>query len=225
MKTTLRMALFMMVAFALMTSTGWAEKKLKPSGFLSDYSKLVEGVRGRADFSYVNEDVNWKSYDKIMIDHLVFVMSDDAESKVIQPDELQDIADTFHREFIQALEGDFEITHEPGPGVLRFRAAITDLSPTKRGINTVTTIIPVGLAVSAIKRGTKGTHIGAGDVTGEAEVLDSLSNEVFAQAVDYQAGKKYRVDKAMSKWGHVRVAITGWAKMFHNTLLQISGRK
>ena len=128
MKTTMK-TLIMMVAFALLTSTSWAEKKLKPSGFLSDYSKLVEGVKGRADFSYVNENANWKSYDKIMIDHLVFVMSDDVEYKVIQPDELQEIAETFHREFIQALEGDFEITQEPGPGVLRFRAAITDLSP------------------------------------------------------------------------------------------------
>ena len=214
-----------MIGLCLMMGTGWAEEKMRQSGFLSDYSKLEEGKKGRALFSYINEGANWKSYDKIMIDHLVFFMSDDAEYKGIQADELNEIADTWHRAFMEALKEDYEIVHEPGPGVLRIRAAITDLSPTKPGINTITTVLPVGLAVSILKRGVSGSHVGTGDVSTEAEILDSLTNEVLAAAMDFQAGKKYRVDKAMSKWGHVKVAIEHWAKKLHNTLEEISGKK
>ena len=225
MKTAWRISFIVMIGFCLMAGTGWAEKKMRQSGFLSDYSKLEEGKKGRAAFSYINEGANWKSYDKIMIDHLVFFMSDDAEYKGIQPDELKEMADTWHRAFIEALGEDYEIVHESGPGVLRFRAAITNLSPTKPGINTITTIIPVGLAVSIFKRGASGTHIGTGDVSTEAEVLDSSTNEVLAAGMDFQAGKKYRVDKAMSKWGHVKVAIENWAKKLHDMLEEFSGRK
>ena len=225
MKTTLRTALIMMVSLALMAGTGWAKKKMSKSGFLSDYSKLEEGKKGQAEFVYFKEGVNWKSYDKIMIDHLVFFMDKDAEYKGIQADELSEMADTWHKAFMEALKEDYEIVLEPGPGVLRIRAAITELSPTKPGINTVTTVLPVGLAVSIFKRGASGTHVGTGDVSTEAEMLDSSTNEVLAAAMDFQAGKKYRVDKAMSKWGHVKVAIEHWAKMLHKNLQGFSGKK
>ena len=124
MKLALRIALMMMVAFALMAGTGWAKKEMRKSGFLSDYSKLEPDL-GYADFGYVKEGVNWKPYDKIMIDHLVFFHSNHAQYRGIQPDELKEIADVWHRAFIESLEGAYEIVHEPGPGVLRIRAAIT----------------------------------------------------------------------------------------------------
>jgi hypothetical protein len=225
MKTTLRTALIMMVAFALMAGTGWAKKEMRKSGFLSDYSKLKEGKKGQAEFVYIKEGANWKSYDKIMIDHLVFFMSEDAQYKGIQPDELKEIADTWHRAFIQAVQGDYEITHEPGPGVLRFRAAITDVSPTKRALNMITTVVPVGLAFSVIKKGVTGAGTGVGKVTSEAEILDSSTNEVLAAAIDFKAGQKYRVDKALSKWGHIRLAIESWAKSLRDRLGELSGRK
>ena len=94
MKTAWRISFIVMIGFCLMASTGWADEKMRQSGFLSDYSKLEKDVKGRAAFSYINKDANWKSYDKIMIDHLVFFMSDDAEYKGIQADELNEMADT-----------------------------------------------------------------------------------------------------------------------------------
>jgi hypothetical protein len=215
----------MMVALALMAGTGWAKKKMSQSGFLSDYSKLEEGKKGQAEFVYLKEGVNWKSYDKIMIDHLVFFMDKDAEYKGIQADELNEIAATWHRAFMEALKEDYEIVHEPGPGVLRIRAAITDLSPTKPGINTITTVLPVGLAVSILKKGATGAGTGVGKVTTEAELLDSSTNEVLVAAIDFKAGQKYRVDKAMSKWGHVKVAIESWAKSLHDRLQEFSGKE
>ena len=225
MKTTLRTALIMMVAFALMMGTGWAKKKMSKSGFLSDFSKLEEGKKGQAEFVYFKEGVNWKSYDKIMIDYLVFFMDKDAEYKGIQADELNEIANTWHKAFMEALKEDYEIVLEPGPGVLRIRAAITDLSPTKPGINTITTVLPVGLAVSIFKKGATGAGTGVGKVTTEAEILDSSTNEVLVAAIDFKAGQKYRVDKMMSKWGHVRVAIESWAKSLHDRLQEFSGKR
>lgn len=225
MKTAWRISFIVMIGFCLMAGTGWAEKKMRPSGFLSDYSKLKEGKSGEADFTYIKEGANWKSYDKIMIDHLVFFMSEDAEYKGIQSDELKEMADTWHRAFLDALGEDYEIVQGPGPGVLRFRAAITDLTPTKPGLNTVTSIIPVGLAVSVIKTGVTGAGTGVGKVTAEVEILDASTNEVLAAAIDFKAGKKYRLDKAMSKWGHVKLAIESWAEQLHDRLEEVSGKK
>ena len=57
------------------------------------------------------------------------------------------------------------------------------------------------------------------------ELLDSSSNEVLAAAIDFKAGEKYRLDKAMSKWGHIKIAIESWAKSLHDRLEQLSGKK
>ena len=115
--------------------------------------------------------------------------------------------------------------HEPGPGVLRVRAAITDLSPTKPGINTITTVLPIGLAISIFKKRATGEHAGVGSVTTEMELLDSSTNEVLAAGIDYEAGQKYRVDKMLSKWGHIRVAIESWAKALQERLDEFRGIK
>ena len=224
MKFALKTVLMMTVAFVLMAGTGWAKKEMSKSGFLSDYSKLEPDI-GYADFGYVKEGVNLKAYGKVMIDHLVFFLSKDAQYQGIQPDELKEIADVWHRAFFESLEGAYEIVHEPGPGVMRIRAAITDLSPTKPGINTITTVLPVGLALSVLKKGATGAHTGVGQVTTEIEILDSSTNEVLGAGIDYEAGDKYRVDKMLSKWGHVRVAIESWAKALRERMDELSGKK
>ena len=55
---------------------------------------------------------------------------------------MSQLADSFHMALFEALSGDYTFVDEPGPGVLRFRIAVTDLVPTKRLMSTVTTVVP-----------------------------------------------------------------------------------
>lgn len=228
MKTVPKILLVMMIGFALMVATGCATgQKMPRSGFLTDYSLIKQGdpMMGKSDWIYVNESAVWGDYDKIMLDHVVFYFKEEADYKGIHPDELAELSEAFHLAVIEALSGVYTFTDKPGPGVMRIRLAITDLVPSKRVLGTITTIVPIGLAASAVKAAVTGSHIGMGEVSFEGEVLDAQTNQVLGATIDKEAGKKYRIDKSVTKWGHNKNIFEGWAKTLRERLDRLSGRE
>ena len=67
---------------------------------------------------------------------------------------------------------------------MRLRIAITDVNASKPGMSAVSTVMPVGLAVSIIKKGITGTHTGVGRASMEVEILNSTDNERIGAAID-----------------------------------------
>jgi len=215
------------VIFALgILFTGCASqtKTIEEAGFLTDYSLLTknEDPQWVDDWIYVKEGVDWKSYDKVMIDRITYYFSEDVEYKGIQAEELIAIAVAFNEQYIRAFgkEG-YTLTDKPGPNTLRIRTAITGLKPNEPVTGTVSTIIPVGLIISGIKKATTGTHIGMGEAGGEAELLDSQTGEVLGAGIDTRAtGKKYRIDQNITKWGQVEDITKVWAEELVMQLVQ-----
>ncbi len=99
---------------------------------------------------------------------MVFYFKEDSEYKGIHPDEIQELTEAFNEAFIDALNDADPFTDTPGPDVMRVRIAVTDLKPSKPAAGTVTTIIPVGLAVSVVKRVLTGIYTGVGSASMEA---------------------------------------------------------
>ncbi len=227
MKTTVKILLVVMIGVALTTGGGWAsEKEMPQSGFLQDYSLLKPAdPLKRADWLYVNEKVDMSAYDKIILDDVVFFLKDDAPYKGIEVHELQDLGDAFHKAIIMNLIGVYTFTDKPGPGVMRARIAITNLVPSKSVAGTVTTIIPQGLVVSAAKKVATGSHIGMGEVSFEAELIDSQTGEVLGAEIDSKTGKKYKVAKTVTKWGHAIDVFNFWARGLRMRLDIKSGRE
>ena len=226
MKTTLRIFFIVMIGFCLMMGTAWAEGEMKQSGFLSDYSKLTQDDPLKSvDWLYVNKSTNFKTYDKIILKHVTFFLSEDAKYKGIQADEMNDLAETTHHALRKSLSDVYTFTDEPGPGVMVIRIAITDLVPNKPVRGTVTTIIPVGLILSETKKLTTGTHIGMGGVSFEAEVLDSQTQEVLIAAVNSKTGKKYKIGKSFTKWGQVKEILKDSAEVLRKRLDSLTGRE
>ncbi len=91
------------------------------------------------------------------------------------------------------------------------RTAITNVRPSKPTLNTITSIIPIGLAFSTIKKATTGTHANVGAASLEAEFLDSRTNAQLAVVIDEESGEKYKIIQGMSKWGHAEDAFKKWA--------------
>jgi hypothetical protein len=223
MKTKQKTIFVVMISVALMIATGCATQK--GSGFLDDYSGFKKGPRGGADFVYFKEGVDFKAYNKVMMDHVVFYFSKDSKYKGIHPDTLKELSDTFHKAVVEALGDAYPLVDEPGPGVMRVRIAITNVVPSKPALNTITSVVPMGLAISTIKKGVTGTHSFVGQASMEAELLDSLTNERLAAAMDTKAAEKYKVFKGMSKWGHAKDAFKFWAKRLRNWLDEVHGLK
>ncbi|HDY90454.1 MAG TPA: DUF3313 family protein, partial [bacterium] len=78
----------------------------------------------------------------------------------------------------------------PGPDVMRLRIAITDVVANNPGMGAISTVMPVGLVFSTIKKGITGTHTGVGRASIEVEILNSTDNERIAAAIDMRPGGK-----------------------------------
>ena len=178
--------------------------------FLGEYSKnLTPGPKGGAKLRWVKPGVDLTKYKKFMIDYVVFALADDSESKVINGDEMKKLGDACTLAIIEALKDKYPIVAEPGPDVVRFRFAIVDLKQSRPGVSAITSVIPVGLGISILKKGATDSWSGSGATTSQWMVMDSMSNEVIGVAEDeYKAGFTER----FSKWGSAEEAFKYWGK-------------
>jgi hypothetical protein len=209
---------------SLFLGIGVAQAKLEVkeySGFLKDYSQLEDGPKEGVAKRYIKAGVDFKKYNKVMLDQVRFYFYRDAEDKGIDAKEMQELADTFHRAVIDALGDAYPLVGKPGPGVLRLRTAITDIELPNRGLNTITTVVPAGLLISTIKSGVTGKGSFVGEISMEFEVLDSQTNQRIGAGVDRRAGGK--ID-SMSKFGTAEDAFKFWANRLRTWLDEVHGQ-
>ena len=119
------------------------------------------------------------------------------------------MADSFNKEIVSAFKGKYPIVAEPGPDVARIRIAITNVKPSKPGISAVTSVVPVGLGISTIKKGATGGWTGSGETGAELIVLDTTTDEVIARTVDQQQAA---FESRFSKWGSATDAFKFWSE-------------
>ena len=98
---------------------------------------------------------------------------------------------------------------EPDPDVARIRVAITNIKPSRPGVSAVTSIIPIGLGVSLVKKRATGGWTGSGETAAEMQVLDSITNKIIAMGVDQ---RKAAFEERFSKWGSATEAFKFWAE-------------
>jgi hypothetical protein len=102
------------------------------------------------------------------------------------------------------------------------RTAITDIKPSKPVANTMSTILPVGWAVAGATKVASGENLGTGEAAGEMEVLDAMTGERLAAAVDRRQGGK---GAFRGKWEDTKDALDVWAKRFRQRLDTLRGVK
>lgn len=180
-------------------------QKQTTSGFLGDYPVFEKGEEG-IDLRYLKEGVNFKKYKKIMMDEVVFFFMDNADYKGINPSEIKGLSEDFHSTFIEVFGS--MLTDTPGPDVVRMRLAVTDIEPSSPVSGTMTTVIPIGLAVSLAKKAATGEYTGIGSASAEVEFLDSVTNERIAAAIDKAPGGKLDVGELSP----AKAAFKYWAK-------------
>lgn len=188
---------------------------VEQSGFLHDYSKLRKGVADEALLVYIHPNADFRPYDKILFDRVTVWFSEDAEYKGIDPDTLKALTDHFQQALLDAVKDGYQVVDKPGPGVLRVRAAITDLKPSKPVANTLSTILPVGWAVAGTTKVASGDNLGTGEAAAEFELLDSVTDLQLAAAVDRRQGGKSAFS---GKWEDAKDALEHWARKFRSRL-------
>jgi hypothetical protein len=188
-----------------------ATPKPPETGILGDYYKdLQPGPKGGAKLRWLKPGVDFSKYDKVMVDPVSFAAGDESESKEmkgIDPEKLKELGEKCTQAVIDAIKVKYPVVTEPGPDVVRVRFAIIDLKKSYPVISGVTSIVPIGLAITLLKRPVTGSWTGGGSTVGQVMATDSTTNEVIAAAQDtYEAGFFER----FSRYGSAEDAFKVW---------------
>jgi len=233
MKTSVRTILAVIMGTALLSftiscaSTGSQTKaavaEAEQIGFLGAYAQYLQpGPEGGAKMRWLKPGVDFGKYNKIMLDSVVFFLADKSEYKGIDPQAMKELADACDQQVVNALKTTYPIVAEPGPDVVRIRFAITDLEQSRPVLSAITTVVPIGLAISILKEGVTGSWTGSGATSAEFMAIDSLSGDVIAVAQDEQtAGFTER----FTKWGSAEDAFAFWGERIKLFLDQAHGVK
>ncbi len=183
------------------------------SGFLGDYSKLKRSRQLKGAMSYENPSKNIGQYNKFIIDPVVVHFAPNAKGIGVDPFKVQQVAAYFHRELWQALSIRYQVVNTPGPGVLRLRAAMTDIKTTVPLMN--------------IHPATKLLGLGLGGASMEWEAVDSQTGERVLAVVDVRRGAFNPLPSGagFNEVGHAKEVMRYWAKRFVGRVNKAHGYK
>ncbi len=205
------LALVFMGMFLL---AGCATSKPPQPGILGEYSyNLEKGPEGGAKLRWLKPGVDFSKYNKVMVDKVHFAAANDSaeaqQASEIDPKALQELEDKCNQALIAAIATKYPVMTQPGPDVMRVRFAIIDLKKSYPVFSGVTSILPIGLALTLLKRPVTGTWTGGGSTVAQFMAKDSTSDEVIAAAQDsYEAGFWER----FSRYGQAEDAFKMWGE-------------
>jgi hypothetical protein len=191
------------------------------SGFLVDYSQLKPGPEGGVAKVYKKEDADFKKYKKIMLDHVVFYLKEESAHKGIDPVELAELSQQFHKAAVEELDIAYPLVGKPGPDVMRVRVAITDLELPEKSKDAVNTVLPAGFVVSTVKSGAAGKDAGVGEISMEFEILDSVTSQRIAAGVDRRA---IGTIESATKFATAEDAFKFWVTRLRTRLDEVHGK-
>jgi hypothetical protein len=191
-----RVAVCALLLAAVLPAT-LAQARDYEKGFLTNYD-LLKPRTGRAgqpgDLAYIAPGAmkRLSAYNAVMVDQPEIYFSPDSEIKGMKPDDLNALAENMRDALSGRLaEGGYAVTHQPGPGVVYLRVALTDLvvKKKKRGLLGYT---PVGFVVKSASDAVRETlqKVDFIEMTFQAELIDSVTNDVLGAIVAERGTRK-----------------------------------
>ena len=195
------------------------------SGFLKDYSQLTANPELDGDvkvFHNVSAEKNLHRYIAVVVDPVEVYLASDADGAKIPAKNREAAANYFRAALVRAVSDAFAPVDEPGPLVLRLRAAIV-------GVDVGGSIAPADKASGEEEGGGQAVNISKVGV--EMELVDSVTGERIAAVVDKEplgdgaeiaAGNVTRHEKSLA----ARQAFDEWAsrlRTFLNSAHELKG--
>jgi hypothetical protein len=182
---------------------------------------LKPGTGDQALYRYQNPDAKGRRYTKILVDPVLLRRSAELDAEKLE--NYQKLANNAFAYLVQELQNDYQIVKSPEPETLRIQLAILDADPSSRVSNILTSVIPIGIGISAIKGASTGKQSGVGEITVEFKISDAMTGELLGAAVDRRVGGK-DVGGMFDSWYNADVALKYWAKRARFVLCSEGGR-
>jgi len=102
-------------------------------------------------------------------------MSGKSAFEGISAEDRQKLADDFYNALHKELSQDYRLVDQLGPGVMRIQVALTDAKGSSPVMDTISTVMPIGLAISQTKGLITGKPSFVGETQAEAKVTDGTN--------------------------------------------------
>ena len=161
-------------------------------------------------------------YHAFLFDPVVVMLGKSEPGKQASEEELKQLSVHLRDAFTAELtRGGYTIVDVPGAGVLRVRAALTELVPVdpvkNAAVKAATLAIPGGMFIPTVD---------IGQAAIEVDMRDCMTNARVAAFADRKAGRAYFNGlRPYHRWGDVESAFASWASEFRVRLDQIHGVK
>lgn len=187
----------------------------------AEYGKMTQVVGHPERFAWRNPAFNPKNYSAAILDPTVVWQKDAlaAQSKV-KPEELDALAKYFDQVLKKTMTGiDFPLRDTPAPRTMRVSAAITQVKASNPTMNTVSSVLPVGILMTLGRKAAGAADPNVGSCTIEVRFSDAQTGETLGLFADHKDGDKY--DSAnFHELGQAEKAMDQWAEMLRQGLLR-----
>ena len=192
----------------------------------ADYARLQEIPELKGAQGWRKADFRPAKYSAMFIEPVVLWRVEDmVEESGLKREDLDLLAKYFHDVLTQVPDGTtLKLAAKPGPGVISVKAAVTEVEASSPVSNALTSVVPVGILLSAGKKMVTGQAMGVGRCSVEMRFVDSVTGETLSMFADTKVGKKY--DSAgFTKTGQSEEAMNEWAALLKERIEVIWAKK
>jgi hypothetical protein len=219
MKTRFVMLTHAAALGAALTLTACAEKTAsgRPASLQSS-SQLGADQTVAGAWTYRSTQANFSKYRRVMIDPVTVYSGPEANFKEIEPADRAKYATNVGDGFSRILREKYQVVGSPAPDVLRIHVTLIGVEPTVGGVATVSRVLPIGLAVNAVRAADSqgGTMTGGIDLA--VEFFDAQSGELVAAAVRHIEPGAFNFEATMSTSDTVNVCAEDAATQVRDAL-------
>ena len=197
-----------------------AKDKVASVGFLSDPGRLKATSGSGGMLCWRQPGVDWKRYDKVMIERIQVYLKPTAEQRPVDPSDLKALLDYFHGALVRDLSPQVQIVNTPGPGVLRVKLALTALVPTNTAESLAGTAVPYGFVAEIGSGAATGRPPGSTPYMGqtglEAQFRDGATGSIVGECADTEIGLKYAADLNKGATNAAQAWLNGYVSSFQS---------
>ena len=196
-----------------------------PSGNVPASATMETSPKYARTMRYVREDVDYRKYTAFMIDYVAVYHGPDSELNDVSTEDAADMAIFMRKEFMRVLGEKYPIVNAPAPNAARIHLTLLGMESTRPGLATVTHLAPMGLALNMVKGTTGGKGSFMGSVTLEADIYDSMTNQLIASVVTNQRPNALDFTAIPSLYGAARVGVTETAEKLRDSIDNVQAGK
>ena len=191
--------------------------------FLGDaYDLLQPGSEGQMALRYVDEDVDWRQYDKILFEPVQFWAG--ADSKLGADIEHMMSAYLYNAMRDNLTQQQFQLVDLPGKGVIRAQLAIIDATAATPLLRTVSVLIPQARVLNQAQELLTGKYAFAGSAEVVLKATDSRTGQLLAAGLDRRSGGGSLEQAAVWQWGDAKAAMDLWSQRSTQRLVELRAK-